>query len=84
MGGSNEGGWVAMHSFGMKGAAHALAGGRVGTAVVLLVGMHSGFPARDVLREHGRHDQQSARGLPRMAAVLTKHASSGEPRLHTD
>ena len=39
--------------FGMKGAAHALAGGRVGTTVVLLVGMQSGFPARGVLRENG-------------------------------
>ena len=40
--------------FGTKETAHALVGGRVGTAVVVLVGMQSGFPARGVLREHGR------------------------------
>ena len=40
--------------FGTKETAHALVGGRVGTAVVLLVDMQSGFPARGVFREHGR------------------------------
>ena len=64
IGGSNEGGWVAIRSFGMKGDAHALLGGRVGTAVVLLVGMQSGFPARGVLREHGRLTNRARAGYP--------------------
>ena len=50
--------------FGTKETAHALVGGRVGTAVVVLVGMQSGFPARGVLREHGRLTNRARAGYP--------------------
>ena len=43
----------------MKEAAHALAGTRVGTAVVFLVGVQAGFPARDVRREHRGPDHHT-------------------------
>ena len=46
-------------TFGTKEAAHALASGRIGTAVVLLVGMHPGHPARCVRRERRGPDQQA-------------------------
>ena len=38
-------------TFGMKESAHAIAGGRAGTAVVLLVGVQVGLSARRVCRE---------------------------------
>ena len=45
----------------MKEAAHAIAGTRVGTAVVLLVGVQAGFPARGVRRERRGPAQQVLR-----------------------
>ena len=44
----------------MKEAAHAIAGGRTGTAVVSLVGVQPGAPARRVCHEHREPTQQVA------------------------
>ena len=45
-------------TFDMKEAAHAIAGTRVVTAVVLLVGVQSGSPTRGVRRERRGRAQQ--------------------------
>ena len=65
-------------------------GTRIGTAVVLLVGVQADSPTRGVRRERRGPAQQvrnASRGLSRVVVgpvVLAAHASSGEPRLHTD
>ena len=60
-----------------KEVAHAIAGERVGTAVVLLVGVQPGSPTRGVRREHRGPDQPVS--LPRRAVMRPARSRHGAP-----
>ena len=65
---------VSEGTFGTKEAAHALAGARVGYAVVLLVGVQSGSPARGVRREHHGPDPWHTSIRATLARTLVQYA----------
>ena len=74
----------------MKESAHALVGGRTGTAVVSLVRVQVGLTAQCVRRERRGPDYHAqvrggSRGCDLLSrlAVLVAHATSGGTRLHT-
>ena len=72
----------------MKESAHALVGGRTGTAVVSLADVQPGAPARRVCRERRGPDYHAPRETRRarllvVLAVLVVHETSGGTRLHT-